>query len=359
MPTVIHVSPHPDDESIAAPCTLLALQRNGWKVINYAVGLGRESDRARRRQELERALSHTRIEGGKGWRNLTPVTPIGISRGDNLRAASQTLTHHLLKLIDDEHADLIVGPHPRDGHHGHVAVARAIRQALWSARRPPVWWMWSIWSDLLRPTLIVECHPDDLDTSILMLKEYAGENRRSDYVAGTRALRVTNAVFGIEKTLGWGSAPRERLAGIEQAELLTEIHVRRTRTLGRPRAWMVARPRVLEPENALAAQWDKLDDFSILSPARFRQLLRPTALSWLSQSSWWQARSGAEPLPQPDPSLEKRSGRVPPERSRTPATGSSEGPPGYPDPEYPPRSELPAVTSGCVREASMHAAPRR
>ena len=309
MPTVLHVAPHPDDESIAAPCTLLALQRSGWKVVNYAVSLGRADDHDRRRQELEAAIGRTRVAGCTGFENLILDPPMSISRGDNLHDSAQRLTAKLTRLIEERQPDLVVGPHPRDGHHGHVTVARAIRQALWLSHHRVVWWMWSIWSDLPIPTLIVSCADEDLVTSELMLKEYRGENQRSDYSAGTQARRIANAAFGIEKTLGWGSAPQERLpSAITHAELLTEVEVWRPPLGPRPRLWRIGHPRLLDPDNALAARWSILRDFSILTPARFRWLPRPTALSWRATHRWPPIRVGAEPMPVVDLAADRRLG---------------------------------------------------
>jgi LmbE family N-acetylglucosaminyl deacetylase len=283
LPTVIHVSPHPDDESIAAPCTLLALQRHGWTVINLAVSYGRSEVRERRSAELARAL---KIAGFVG---VEPSVPIGISRLDNLAQASRTLTGELQALVRDTDATLVVGPHARDGHHGHVAVARAIRQAVWRSPTPLTWWMWSIWADLPRPTLISECAEEDIRTSERMLEEYGGENDRSDYLSMHRAVRRVNAVRGVEKALGFGASPSSRLRGIGYAELLTEVTVRR-------RSWMLGTTRLLDPATP-EGEWERLRDFSVLTPIRFARVLRPTLMSMVARSRILAGRSAAEPLP--------------------------------------------------------------
>lgn len=285
MPTVIHVSPHPDDESIAVPCTLLALKRAGWTVINFAVGLGRPADHGRRRAELGRALDIA------GFELRTPAAPVAISRDDELGIACRALTRELAGLVRETGAALVVGPHPRDGHHGHVAVARAIRQAVWTSPTPLTWWMWSVWSDLPKPTLIVDCDLDDLATSERMLKEHTGENGRNDYGAVLRPVRVVNAKLGVEKALGWGAAPHDRVKDITHAELLTELSVR-------DRAWMIALPRLLDRAAPTeGAEWIKLRDLSILSPARFQHLFRPWALSLLARSPVTLWPVNAEPPP--------------------------------------------------------------
>ena len=160
----------------------------------------------------------------------------------------------------------MIGPHPRDGHHGHETVARAIRQLVWTSRRPLTWWMWPLWADLPRPTLMVPCGEDHLRTSARMLDQHAGENDRNDYRALQTSMRVTNAVRGVETVFGFGSA-RGDAASVTSAELLTEVTAHRHR-------WFVGRPRTLDQPG----EWAPLDDLSILSSTRLRPLYRPWLL---------------------------------------------------------------------------------
>ena len=44
---VLHISPHPDDELMGAPATLMALRDAGHEVTNLALTLGREADHGR------------------------------------------------------------------------------------------------------------------------------------------------------------------------------------------------------------------------------------------------------------------------------------------------------------------------
>lgn len=268
MPAVIHVSPHPDDESIAASCTLLALKKAGWRVVNLAVSYGRPEHGARRAAELRSALEVA------GFDLEEPTRPIPISRGDDLRHACWAVTDEVARVVRQTGAELVVGPHPRDGHHGHVAVARGIRQAVWASPTPLTWWMWSIWADLPRPTLIVDCDQPTLAQSELMVKQYAGETGRNDYAAIHAAVRRVNAVKGMEKAFGFGATPVEWMRKIEHAELLTEVAVRKKR-------WMVGPPRVLDPAGPLLAEqdWGRLDDLSILSPTLLRPVFRPWLLA--------------------------------------------------------------------------------
>lgn len=263
MPTVVHVSPHPDDESLGAPCTLLALRDLGWHVVNVAAGLGRPADHGRRRAELAAAL---RVAGFT--HEESPSLP-GLSRGDDLAHARRVLTRELAGIVERHDAELVIGPHPRDGHHGHETVARAIRQLVWTSRRPLTWWMWPLWADLPRPTLMVPCGEDHLRTSARMLDRHAGENDRNDYRALQTSIRTANAVRGVETVFGFGSA-RGGAASTTSAELLTEVTAHRHR-------WFVGRPRTFDQPG----EWAPLDDLSILSSTRLRPLYR----AWLLDAS--------------------------------------------------------------------------
>ena len=65
---VIHPHSHPDDESIAAPCTLLALKDAGWREVNFAASLGRPADRPRRRRSSKRRWAWRGSDIGSRWR---------------------------------------------------------------------------------------------------------------------------------------------------------------------------------------------------------------------------------------------------------------------------------------------------
>lgn len=264
--TVLHVAPHPDDESIAAPCTLLALQDAGWRVVNFAASLGRPAQVDRRRAELTSALELAGFELRES-QNMP-----SISRDDPRGRACRTLVAEIAEVVRDVGADLVLGPHPRDGHHGHLTVARAVRQVVWQAQGELTWWMWSVWADLPRPTLAVECTDDHLALSLKMLDAHVGGLQRSDYREMHEAIRRVNAVRGVEKMLGYGVEPGPELKRLTRAEMLTEVTVDRRR-------WMIGEPRLLDPADPGTPRWHRLDDSSILSSARVRLAFPPWALS--------------------------------------------------------------------------------
>jgi LmbE family N-acetylglucosaminyl deacetylase len=146
--SVLHVSPHPDDEVLGAPATLMALRDDGWTVVNFACSLGRAEDSARRRRELTEACRRARFA------LVVPDRLPGISIDDNSRHAQAELGELLAGLLVSRHPQLVVSPSPHDGHHGHEVVARALRDAVERVGQPIHWAMWGLWSDLALPNLL-------------------------------------------------------------------------------------------------------------------------------------------------------------------------------------------------------------
>jgi LmbE family N-acetylglucosaminyl deacetylase len=231
---VLHLAPHPDDESIASPATLLALCEAGHQVVNVACSLGRPEQVARRRSELLEARSRA----GFGLVILDP--PLAISRGDDLEAAQSTLARWIAERIDSTGVDLVVSPSPHDGHYGHEVVGRAAREGIKRSRRRPRWWAWNIWADLPFPTLVTEFGHERLEQALHVLAAHAGELARNDYADLVRCRAVTSRVLGAERVFGFGSH------GLDApfAELLLE--------LGMPAGeWVAYEPRTLDPERPL------------------------------------------------------------------------------------------------------------
>lgn len=238
MTTVLHIAPHPDDESIGAPCALLRLSDAGARVIVVACGLGRPADHDRRRRELEAATATA------GFELVVRDPPAALASNDDLDATRATLVPWLVELIDGFGAELVVGPQLHDVHPAHEAVAQAIRDAIPAARQAPVWWAWGIWADLPVPTLLVPAAHDLVDRALAMLACYSGELARNDYADMVRATGRLAAIRGVERVLGFGSAA---LPGVLHAELLTE--------LGRTGdGWRFGEPRVAAMP-ALPAGW--------------------------------------------------------------------------------------------------------
>lgn len=239
---VLHISPHPDDEVIGAPATLLGLQDAGHEIVNLAVGLGRPAQRERREAELELATRAT------GYETIVHEPPLGISEGDDLALAQHTLIGTLGELLDGGRFDVVISPSSHDGHHGHEAVGRAVRDAL--AARPDdsaVWWMWSIWADLPLPTLYVAFGEELLARILGALGAYRGEIARNDYLALVRGRAEMNRVLGAERVFGYGGAAR----GGAYAELLCEV-------VRREGDWLACAPRTLDVADPLSGRRPEL-----------------------------------------------------------------------------------------------------
>ena len=233
--TVLQVSPHPDDEAIAVPATLLGLRAAGHRVVNLACSLGRPEDAARRRAEVERACRRAR------WQLIVHEPPLGLSGGDDRAAAQAALTATLQDLIATRAVDILVAPSPHDGHHGHEVVGRAARDAVARLERPPCLWLWGIWADLPFPTLYSGFGRRRLWRALWLLSAHRGELARNDYRVLVRGRAAANRVLGAERVFGFGARGRR----LPYAELLTEV----TRRDG---AWRSGVPRELDARAPLA-----------------------------------------------------------------------------------------------------------
>jgi LmbE family N-acetylglucosaminyl deacetylase len=215
--TVLHVSPHPDDEALGAPATLLLLRRAGWRVVNVVANLGRAEDHDRRRAE---AIDAAALAG------FEVVLPDG-----------HALEERLPPLMAEHAPALVVSPSSDDAHPSHQAVARTTAAALEKAAEPTRWWTWALWADLGQPTLYVPFADDVLAAAQTVLAAYTGELARNDYERLLEARSVANAVIGSERVFGFGSA---RASTSPYAELLTEL----TWVDG---TWRLGPPRLLDP----------------------------------------------------------------------------------------------------------------
>lgn len=190
---MLHVSPHPDDEAIAAGMTLSALASRGWQVVNLLIGAGSSGDQVRRFAEAAEAS-----------RRAGYVLEID----DDIPAA-----------VERHRPVLVISPQPHDAHPAHEAVGRRVREVLAAMADPPPWWMWGLWAELAVPTLYLPFGDADLAHALDVLSAYAGELDRNDYRRVLRGRAASNTVLGSERVFGFGSS-----AASDQpyAELLTE-----------------------------------------------------------------------------------------------------------------------------------------
>jgi LmbE family N-acetylglucosaminyl deacetylase len=220
---VLHLSPHPDDELIGAPATLMALRDAGWRVVNLACRLGQLGRRERREAELREAC---RRAGFELW------------LGDP-RALDRSIDAAIAELDPR----LIVSPCPHDRHPAHVRVAAAAVRALEKAERPPRWWVWAVWGALPRPTLATAFDQARLNEILVALGAHAGELSRNDYRRLVRGRAEAAACLAPELLFGFGAAGAGRG---EYAELLTELALVKG-------GWRLGEPRWLDLSAPLAA----------------------------------------------------------------------------------------------------------
>jgi LmbE family N-acetylglucosaminyl deacetylase len=222
--SVLHLAPHPDDELIGAPATLMGLRDAGHRVFNLACSLGSEDQRERRRDELAEAMHRA----GFAWAEVDP--PVGISSHDDLDKAEANLMEAIRTRIAVDDYDLVISPSPQDAHHGHEVVGRATAAALGSLGSDgPRWWMWGLWADLPLPTLFVPFGGERLQEILYALSAHRGELKRSDYAAVVEGRSRASRVLGVERVFGFGEPkPNGDFAYLIQdhrryAELLTEV----------------------------------------------------------------------------------------------------------------------------------------
>jgi LmbE family N-acetylglucosaminyl deacetylase len=255
---ILHVSPHPDDEVIGAPATLMALRDAGHHIVNLAVGFGRPEVAERRRAEVREATRRA------GFELIAPDPPISISADADLDAAEVAVRRRVREEIERRDPAIVVSPSPHDVHHGHEVVGRAVRGALRDVADPPSWWMWGLWGQLSFPTLFVPFGASRLREMEHALDAHVGEVTRNDYRRLLRGRGTANAVLGAELVFGFGEPARRAT----YAELITEV-------VRRDDAWWLGAPRVLDPYEPLtgasqrrADEWVELSSLGeLVAPA--------------------------------------------------------------------------------------------
>lgn len=233
-PVALNVAPHPDDELLGAPATLLALREAGWRVVNFACSLGRPPEVPRRRAELEEACRRAGFE-------------LAVA-GDPSEAA---LVEELGSLVCSLAPKVVLAPSPHDRHPTHEAAGRAAVAACEAAAgaahrgtstpgRAPRLWLWGLWAELAFPTLLVAFGEERLQEVCWALEAHVGELERNDYRRALRGRAMANACLGPERVFGFGTSP----GGAPYAEPLLEAGLSGG-------CWLAGRPRWLDPSHPL------------------------------------------------------------------------------------------------------------
>jgi LmbE family N-acetylglucosaminyl deacetylase len=220
--TALHLSPHPDDELIGAPATLMALRDAGWRIVNVACGLGsREEQRDRRRHELEEACR--RADFGLRFADSDPRAGIEAA-------------------IEEIDPAVVVSPGPGDSHPTHMHVAALAREALEArGEAAPRWWMWALWGSLEQPNLATAFDSTRLREIQSALSAHRQELRRNDYRRLVRGRSEAAACLAPELLFGFGAEGERRP---EYAELLCEA-------VRSEASWRLGSARWLDPRSPL------------------------------------------------------------------------------------------------------------
>ena len=213
-PTVLHVAPHPDDEAVGCPGSLLHLRDRGWTVVSVVASLGFAGQHERRRSEAEEASERA---------GFVPVffdPPLDLDLDADLDAAAQRLAAELPPLVEQHGASIVVSPSPHDVHHGHETVGRGVQWTMAELDPDVRWWMWGVWGDLPVPNVFHAFDQRVLDRAANILEAYTGELERNDYRRYLSGRAAANAVMGSERVFGFGAPAASELP---YAELLTEV----------------------------------------------------------------------------------------------------------------------------------------
>jgi len=213
--TVLHLSPHPDDEAIGAPATLMALRDEGWRVVNLACGLGAPAQHQRREAELREACRRA------GFELLLPDPLPRIERGRDRAPARAELAVAIDAALAEIGPDVVVAPSPQDVHPTHELVGAVAGEALAAAGdEAPRLWHWSLWGPPPRPTFATGFGQERLEEILFALAAHRGELERVDYARLVRARAEAAACLAPELLGGFGSAAAADDA--PYAELLAE-----------------------------------------------------------------------------------------------------------------------------------------
>ena len=224
---VLHVSPHPDDEAIAAPATLLSLRGCRPQGLQPA-GESRPAaaDHDRRRHEAREAAGQAGVRAGRA----RPAARCLLGGRPGCRAGSSGADGRRVAGSQRCRPGRGAKPARRTPRARDWWDARSATHWRPAATLPTRWWMWGLWADLPLPTLFVPFDERQLKNVLHGLAAYAGELNRDDYTRLVEGRAEANRVLGSERVFGFGAAERR---DSRYAELLTEV-MRARRCAGSP-----------------------------------------------------------------------------------------------------------------------------
>ncbi len=135
------LSPHPDDETLAAGGLLHDLTSIGWRTMVVVATDGAASHPGVDELTNVRAAECTHACEALGL--SCPPKFVGLPDGQLARHVAN-LAAVLTPMLFE--ADVVVGPRMDDGHSDHRAAAMALRLALGALRHPPLKWDFGVWA---------------------------------------------------------------------------------------------------------------------------------------------------------------------------------------------------------------------
>ncbi|MEW6428580.1 MAG: PIG-L family deacetylase [Thermodesulfobacteriota bacterium] len=214
---VVLCSPHPDDEAIVGLLPLRLRQEADCRVINLLFTLG--SDRTRRGERCREAAASSRLSG---FEVLLAAEPEGLDRLSlrelrEDRPRFESMVDLVASRLTDLRPDLVVYPHPHDGHPTHEAVAAIVTEALRRRAQAGAAAILAVqtecWRQLQQPNLLVGAGAGDVGRLCAAIAAHAGEVARHPYHRRQPVRMLENAFRGSELVRGFGSGGESPLFG--------------------------------------------------------------------------------------------------------------------------------------------------
>ncbi|MBI4068317.1 PIG-L family deacetylase [Candidatus Kaiserbacteria bacterium] len=202
-PIAMIFSPHPDDEVLMGAPLAMRLRREGYRIVNVAMTLGRPEQRERRATELKGACAYLDFE-------LTVLASNGFdSASKSLRKSEVWLwlsqVNTIAGFIHRIMPKIIIIHHHHDAHHEHQGTALMVRGALQCIEWSGIVFEGEYWSEVQNPNLMLEVSAEQLIQMLEALSCHKGELERNPYDRREPA-RLSNNVRRSEIVLGRGTA---------------------------------------------------------------------------------------------------------------------------------------------------------
>jgi LmbE family N-acetylglucosaminyl deacetylase len=206
-PTVLLLSPHPDDECLTAGLPLRLLRQAGMRVVTVPVTLG--SDLARRPGRLVELHAACAFLGFQ----VAMVAPAGLER---VRPATrnqdpplwQASVQAVADLIAREQPAMVFFPHSGDWNITHLGTHQLALEALHA--QPPGFSCGVVeteyWATMPAPNLLVESTPEEVGDLVAAVSFHAEEVRRNPYHLRLPAWLQDNVRRGGEVVAGQGAS---------------------------------------------------------------------------------------------------------------------------------------------------------